>query len=123
VRKHAVPLGTFTKYTWHINNIIHCKQIFETPLMPLEITRSFVENQDGTYDVYEASNVKDEAYSKMDNAPRIRPLELKTFLKVGNTTPDQKVPTPMIIEWIPDILPRTRVGELKITFEFGHRRP
>lgn len=33
VRKHAVPLGTFTKYTWHINNIIHCKQIFETPLV------------------------------------------------------------------------------------------
>uniref|UniRef100_A0A1B6HG95 SWIM-type domain-containing protein n=1 Tax=Homalodisca liturata TaxID=320908 RepID=A0A1B6HG95_9HEMI len=123
VRKHAVPLGTFTKYTWHINNIIHCKQIFETPLMPLEITRSFVENQDGTYDVYEASNLKDEAYSKMDNAPRIKPMELKTFLKVGNTAPDQKVPTPMIIEWIPDILPKTKVGELKITFEFGHRRP
>ncbi|XP_054264797.1 uncharacterized protein C2orf42 homolog [Macrosteles quadrilineatus] len=123
VRKHAVPLGTFTKYTWHINNIIHCKQIFETPLMPLEITRSFVENQDGTYDAYEASNMKDEAFSKMDNGPRIRPLELKTFLKVGNTAPDQKVPTPMIIEWIPDILPKTKVGELKITFEFGHRRP
>lgn len=51
--------------------------------MPLEITRSFVENQDGTYDAYEASNMKDEAFSKMDNGPRIRPLELKTFLKVG----------------------------------------
>lgn len=51
--------------------------------MPLEITRSFVENQDGTYDSYEASNTKDEAFSKMDNVPRIRPMELKTFLKVG----------------------------------------
>lgn len=33
VRRDAVPLGTFTKYTWHITNIIHVKQIFETPLV------------------------------------------------------------------------------------------
>lgn len=51
--------------------------------VPLAITRSFVENRDGTYDPYEAISQKDEAYSKMDNAPHIRPLELKTFLKVG----------------------------------------
>lgn len=41
----------------------------------------------------------------------------------GRTTPDQKTPTPLIIEWIPDILPVSKVGELKITFEYGHRRP
>lgn len=31
VRKDALPLGTFTKYTWHITNILHVKQIFDTP--------------------------------------------------------------------------------------------
>ena len=30
VRKDALPLGTFTKYTWHITNILHVKQIFDT---------------------------------------------------------------------------------------------
>jgi len=30
VRRDALPLGTFTKYTWHITNIIHVKQIFDT---------------------------------------------------------------------------------------------
>jgi hypothetical protein len=37
VRRDAVPLGTFTKYTWHITNIIHVKQIFETPLVSIFI--------------------------------------------------------------------------------------
>ena len=40
----------------------------------------------------------------------------------GNTAPDQKEPTPFIIEWIPDILPKLRIGELRIKFEYGHQR-
>uniref|UniRef100_A0A1B6EFH2 SWIM-type domain-containing protein n=1 Tax=Clastoptera arizonana TaxID=38151 RepID=A0A1B6EFH2_9HEMI len=94
-----------------------------TAFMPLDITRSFIENKDGSYEPYVATNVQEEAFSKLENGPRIRPLELKTYLKVGRTTPDQKTPTPLIIEWIPDILPVSKVGELKITFEYGHRRP
>ena len=39
VRKDALPLGTFTKYTWSINNVLHVKQIFDTPHLPLEVTR------------------------------------------------------------------------------------
>ena len=30
VRKDALPLGMFTKYTWHITNILQVKQIFDT---------------------------------------------------------------------------------------------
>ena len=41
---------------------------------------------------------------------------------VGNTAADQKEPTPFIIEWIPDILPKSRIGELRIKFEYGHQR-
>nr|CAD7462620.1 unnamed protein product [Timema tahoe] len=122
VRKDAVPLGTFTKYTWHITNIIHVKQIFETPLMPLEITRSFVENQDGTYEPYNRHKDDNESFRKTESQPLIKPLELKTFLKVGNTAPDQVDPTPFLIEWIPDILPCSKIGELRIRFEFGHQR-
>lgn len=125
-RKDALPLGTFTKYTWHITNILLVKQIFDTPEMPLELTRSFVENFDGSYDVYEHS--KDEMkglaenFKKTNKSPLIKPLELKTILKVGNTSPDQKEPTPFIIEWIPNILPKSYVGELRIKFEYGHQR-
>ena len=40
----------------------------------------------------------------------------------GNTAHDQKEPTPFIIEWIPDILPQTHIGELRVKFEYGHQR-
>ncbi|KAL3863632.1 hypothetical protein ACJMK2_005382 [Sinanodonta woodiana] len=125
VRKDALPLGTFTKYTWHITNIIHVKQIFDTPELSLDITRNFVENRDGTYDLYEIPKVRvenvDDQY-KGKNPVLIRPFELKTYLRVGNTSSDQKEPTPFIIEWIPDILPKSHIGELRIKFEYGHQR-
>ena len=44
------------------------------------------------------------------------------FCFLGNTAADQKEPTPFIIEWIPDILPKTKIGELRIKFEYGHQR-
>lgn len=122
VRRDAVPLGTFIKYTWHITNIIHVKSIFETPLIPLEVTRSFVENRDGTYEPYQRCKDENETFCKTDSQPLIKPLELKTFLKVGNMSPDQQEPTPFLIEWIPDILPCSKIGELRIRFEFGHSR-
>lgn len=39
---------------------------------------------------------------------------------LGNTSPNQVHPTPFSIEWIPDILPMSKIGELRIRFEFGH---
>ncbi|XP_058523909.1 uncharacterized protein C2orf42 homolog isoform X2 [Ochotona princeps] len=126
VRKDALPLGTFSKYTWHITNILQVKQILDTPEMPLEITRSFIQNRDGTYELFKCPKVEVESiaetYGRMEKQPVLRPLELKTFLKVGNTSPDQKEPTPFIIEWIPDILPNSKIGELRIKFEYGHHR-
>lgn len=31
VRKEALPLGTFTKFTWHITSVAQVKQIFDSP--------------------------------------------------------------------------------------------
>ncbi|XP_075030836.1 uncharacterized protein C2orf42 homolog [Calonectris borealis] len=125
VRKDALPLGTFSKYTWHITNVLQVKQIFDTPELPLEITRSFIQNRDGTYELFRCPKVEvesiAEAYGHLEKQPAIRPLELKTFLKVGNTSPTQKEPTPFIIEWIPNILPQSRIGELRIKFQYGHQ--
>nr|CAD7574002.1 unnamed protein product [Timema californicum] len=100
----------------------HSKMGLFGPQMPLEITRSFVENQDGTYEPYNRHKDDNESFRKTESQPLIKPLELKTFLKVGNTAPDQVDPTPFLIEWIPDILPCSKIGELRIRFEFGHQR-
>jgi len=35
----------------------------------------------------------------------------------------QKEPIPFIIEWIPDVLPITEIGELRLTFKYGHMPP
>lgn len=59
------------------------KSIFETPLIPLEITRSFVQNADGTYELYKREETEMDRYKKTNNNALIKPLELKTYLKVG----------------------------------------
>lgn len=44
------------------------------------------------------------------------------LLSIGHTSPDQKDPTPFLIEWVPDILPQSHIGELRIEFQYGHQR-
>lgn len=51
--------------------------------MQLQITRSFVENRDGTYEHFNHRDDEREHFRKTENSPLIKPLELKTFLKVG----------------------------------------
>ncbi|KAK3725700.1 hypothetical protein RRG08_043114 [Elysia crispata] len=121
VRKEALPLGSFTKYTWHITNIAQVKQIFDSSEIALDLTRTFVENRGGTFEPYEPPRPDAFSESKHKNHTPIRPFELKTYLKVGQTN-ESKEPTPFIIEWIPDILPRSHIGELRIKFEYGHQR-
>ena len=122
-RKHSQPLGTFTKSTWHINNILQVKQLFDTPMVPLEITRSFVENRDGTYDLYQPPIITPEILQSCNGRQPILPAQLKTYLKVGNTSPNpSEHPVPFIIECTPNVLPNSQVGEQRIKFEFGHSR-
>lgn len=51
--------------------------------MPLEITRSFVENRDGTFDPYEVPKVEQSDNEHLRKQTPIRPFELKTYLRVG----------------------------------------
>lgn len=83
VRKDSVPSGTFTIHTWHITNILHLKSIFETKLVPLEITRSFSRKSDGTYEVLKREKTEMDRFRNVGNGGTIKPMELKTFLKVG----------------------------------------
>ncbi|CAG2101304.1 unnamed protein product, partial [Medioppia subpectinata] len=73
----------------------------------------------------------------------IKPSELKTFLKVGlmsgpglaaaappsssqsssgSDTSTKETAIPFVIEWIPDCLPASHFGELRIELQFGHIR-
>ncbi|XP_071011401.1 uncharacterized protein C2orf42-like isoform X1 [Oncorhynchus clarkii lewisi] len=125
VRNDDLHHGSFPKYTWHITNLMQVKRIFDTPELPLELSQSFVKNSDGSYSPFRCPEPlhphPTEGYSRTDRSQAIRPLELRTFLQVGLCTADQKDPTPFVIEWIPDILPRCRVGELRIRFQYGHQ--
>ncbi|XP_056313047.1 uncharacterized protein C2orf42 homolog isoform X2 [Danio aesculapii] len=127
VRNDALPLGSFSKYTWHITNLMHVKRIFDTPELPLELTQSFVKNSDGSYSLYRCRETpldpgSDTSHHSRINKPlAIRPLELRTFLRVGTCSAEQTEPVPFVIEWIPDILPHSQVGELRIRFEYGHQ--
>lgn len=125
-RKDSAPIGTFTKYTYFITNLQQVKKIFDTPQVSLQITQSFIQNRNGNFDFLKINNEKKE--TNLQNYPNInshenihiRPSELKTCLKVGLMFQDQKESAPFIIEWIPNVLPETRVGELRIQFQFIH---
>jgi len=78
---NSLPLGTFTKHTWQITNIMLVKKIFETPLVSLKISRSFIKNADNNYDAFDHEQFDD--ISTDDYHQRIQPNDLKTYLKVG----------------------------------------
>ncbi|XP_077292167.1 uncharacterized protein C2orf42 homolog [Arctopsyche grandis] len=124
-RTNSLPLGKFTKYSWNILKINQVKRIFDTPDMPLEVIRFFCQNPDGTYDHIENPRVnkaKLTAEVKSDKKHvNIQPGVLVTYLKVGKTSTDDKIAMPFCIEWIPNILPKSKVGELTLKFEYGHK--
>ncbi|XP_073333497.1 uncharacterized protein C2orf42 homolog [Pagrus major] len=126
VRNDGLPLGSFSKYTWHITNLMQVKRIFDTPELPLELYQSFVKNVDGSYSRFRCPDPPPEPELpegfRTDRPQAIRPMELRTFLKVGPGSADQKEASPFVIEWIPDVLPRCQMGELRISFEFGHQQ-
>ncbi|XP_054908230.1 uncharacterized protein C2orf42 homolog isoform X2 [Poeciliopsis prolifica] len=126
VRNDGLPLGSFSKYTWHFTNPLHVKHIFDTPELPLEVSQSFVKNLDGSYSRFHLPELPPEPEAsdgyRTERPPTIRPMEHRTFLKVGPSSGDQKESSPFVIEWIPDVLPRCQMGELRISFEFGHQQ-
>lgn len=112
VRNDGLPLGSLSKYTWHITNLMQVKRIFDTPevntqikllncfscycalraslslstspsalQLPLELSQSFVRNADGSYSPFRCPDPPPEPEGYRPQA--IRPMELRTFLKVG----------------------------------------
>ncbi|XP_061658043.1 uncharacterized protein C2orf42 homolog, partial [Syngnathoides biaculeatus] len=126
VGNDGIPQGSFSKYIWHITNLAQVKRIFDTPELQLELTQSFVQNVDGSYSRLHCPQPPPESEPpdaiRTDGTPPVRPAELRTFLKVGPGSDDPDDPGPLVIEWSPDVLPRCRMGELRIFYQFGHRQ-
>ena len=52
--------------------------------MQLELTRSFVENQDGTFDLFVPKNIDTSgAGPDCSGLPTLKPLELQTYMMIG----------------------------------------
>lgn len=122
VRKEAVPIGKFTKYTWKLSTLAQVQEVFSNPEIPLEVVRYFSLQKDGSYKPCKLLQPPpDNALGQQGGSHPIRPREYKTVLRVGIPCPIlPKDPTPFILEWIPDILPRSQIGELRLKFEFDH---
>ena len=76
--------------------------------------------------------------------PTLKPLELRTYLQIGigpcytilssslfliqnvslsvGQVEGDSSPVPFTIEWIPDVLPQSKFGEVSFHFRFGHQR-
>ncbi|RXG54797.1 hypothetical protein Avbf_07736 [Armadillidium vulgare] len=122
IRKDAVPLGKFTKYTWKLTSLSHVKEIFSNSEIPLQITRYFSLQKDGSYKPCRVpETAADNDINSQAGTQPIKPREYKTVLKVGISCPNiSRETTPFVIEWIPDILPLSEIGELRFRFEFDH---
>jgi hypothetical protein len=125
-RKDAPPKGVFTKYSWHIMNIMHVKQIFDTSLVRLDISKSFVDKGDGCYEPLVDDEEEKRPLASKSNFKAIRKKlrpgqECRTFLKIGQVSEDNPG-YPFVVEWIPDVLPTMQMGELRIIFQYGHQR-
>lgn len=98
--------------------------------MPLKVIQYFRQNLDGSYSNIENPevNLKNTDYKTKKNAAahtknfvNIQPGYLVTYLKVGKLSEHDNVPVPFCLEWIPDILPVSKVGELTLKFQYGHK--
>lgn len=59
------------------------------------------------------------------NYRKIKPTEYKTFLNIKKCADSRRIKLSdsrglFVIEWIPNVLPKSKYGEMIIKFEYGH---
>ncbi|CAL8115330.1 unnamed protein product [Orchesella dallaii] len=116
-RTNKPPAGTFTKHIWKITNLAHVQQIFHSQVIPLKLSQYFFKGSTGIFEEWTPPNETDRKNQ------HIKPHLHSTYLKVGKNDPNAVDHVPFIIEWIPDILPQSKLGELSLIFEFGRSAP
>ncbi|XP_055324128.1 uncharacterized protein C2orf42 homolog isoform X2 [Sitodiplosis mosellana] len=117
-----------TMSTWIFSNIKLIKYIFCTKTMELEVVRSFRKTSQNTFEYIPASELINSEDEVFDNNRKIRPTVYKTFLKMKSVDKNAKFQCKsskqglFIIEWIPNALPISKYGEMRIKLQYGHMK-
>ncbi|XP_031633462.1 uncharacterized protein C2orf42 [Contarinia nasturtii] len=120
-----------TMFTWIFSNVKQIKHILSTKTMELEVVRSFRKTSQNTFEYIPANdliNSDDEAVDA--NNRKIRPTTYKTFLKMKNADSNCQATFQhkankqglFVIEWIPNTLPISKYGEMRIQLQYGHMK-
>lgn len=101
-------------YLHYIMNILHLKEIFDTPKIKLKISKKFVHNDQKGYVEYD-ENIEEDDKSSL--CPFIY------FLNVGQSTVDESDNTnnSFYIEWTPSLFSVINVGQLKLQYKYGRK--
>lgn len=97
------------------------RNVFKTNKTALQFEKSFCRAADGTFEEIDLSeSLKDQQNSTKGVA--IKPFQYKTYIKMGTYRSGHgKNVHYFTVEWIAGVLPKCRFGELRITFQFGHK--
>ncbi|XP_055526462.1 uncharacterized protein C2orf42 homolog [Wyeomyia smithii] len=97
------------------------RNVLKTDKIALKFEKSFCRNADGSFEEIDLCALS-RSQTHTTRGPLIKPLQYKTYIKMGTyrSDPSGKV-YHFVIEWIAGTLPRTRFGELRFTFEYGHK--
>ncbi|EFA10491.2 uncharacterized protein C2orf42 homolog [Tribolium castaneum] len=101
----------FPAFNYRIMNILHLKEIFDTPDVKLKISKRFIhDNQKGYIEYDVDANISCQS-------------SFIFFLNVGQTTVDESDNTnnPFLIEWIPGVTNATKIGQLKLQYKYGRK--
>nr|XP_029715837.1 uncharacterized protein C2orf42 homolog [Aedes albopictus] len=97
------------------------RNVFKTDKTTLQFEKSFCRSSDGTFEEIDLSeSLKDQQSSS--KGVTIKPFQYKTYIKMGSyRSAHSKNVHYFTIEWIAGVLPKCRFGELRITFQYGHK--
>ncbi|XP_053667396.1 uncharacterized protein C2orf42 homolog [Anopheles marshallii] len=104
------------KFTHH-KSLLH---VFRTDKIALCFEKKFKRGADDRYVPLEDD--ESEPASEQESRP-IRPHSYTTYIKLGRYRhePDPERVYYFLLEWIDGVLPRSGFGELRISFQYGHR--
>uniref|UniRef100_A0A182Q6H9 Uncharacterized protein n=1 Tax=Anopheles farauti TaxID=69004 RepID=A0A182Q6H9_9DIPT len=108
------------KFTHH-KSLLH---VFRTDRIELAFEKTFIRGSDGQF--FPLERLKDDDNKTpvaVEGCVPIRPNRYSTYIKLGHykhTLNSNRVHQ-FTVEWVGGVLPRSGFGDLRISFEYGHR--
>ncbi|XP_055587925.1 uncharacterized protein C2orf42 homolog [Uranotaenia lowii] len=94
------------------------RNVLKTHKISLQFEKSFCKTRDGTFEEIDSTR----SQSLSEEGLSIKPFEYKTYIKMGCYKMDPNQETHyFVIEWIAGVLPKSRFGEMRINFRYGHK--